>query len=164
MPGISVVLARSWVVGIAFVLGACTAHPTASTAAATPDSVTASTPPAGSEQSAGIEQSWTLVALEGRPVTVSSERMRPTLVFDAKAGRVSGLAAVNRFSGTYRIEGQSLKFGPLLSTKMAGAPEANELETRYLRALERTTGWRVQHGELELQADDQSLARFATGR
>ena len=107
-----------------------------------------------------VEQSWSLVGLEGTAVNVSTERARPTLIFHAKEKRVSGMAAVNRFSGTYTLEGEKLKFGPLMSTKMGGPPELNELETRFLRALERTNAFRIERGELELLAGSQSLARF----
>jgi heat shock protein HslJ len=106
-------------------------------------------------------QTWSLAALDGAKVTVPDERSRPTLAFDAAGQRVSGHAGVNRFGGTYAPEGAKLKFGPLLATKMAGPPELNDLETRYLRALERTEGWRIDGGELELLAGERVLARFA---
>jgi heat shock protein HslJ len=103
---------------------------------------------------------WALATLGGDEVTVPAEQARPTVTFDSDAKRVSGLAAVNRFNGTYSTHGGALTFGPLMATKMAGAPELNDLETRFLRALERTTGWRVVDGELELLADLQAIARF----
>jgi heat shock protein HslJ len=112
-------------------------------------------------QPAAVERAWSIIALEGVSVEVPAERARPTLIFDAKQKRVSGMAGVNRFSGTYTMEGESLKFGPLLATKMAGPPELNELEIRYLRALERTAMWRLDGDELELRTGPRVVARFA---
>lgn len=122
-----------------------------------------SAPAAAAEAALSLAgKAWSLATLEGAAVEVPDERARPTLAFDAEGRRVSGLAAVNRFSGTCTQENAKLKFGPLLVTKMAGAPELNELETRFLRALEATTGWRTQGDQLELLAGDQVVARFSS--
>jgi heat shock protein HslJ len=51
-----------------------------------------------------------------------------------------------------------------MATKMAGPPELNGLETRFLRALEQVTAWRIDRGELELMADDKPVARFSANR
>jgi heat shock protein HslJ len=108
-----------------------------------------------------IQREWVLVGLEGKPVEVAEERGRPTLRFDPKEARVSGMSGVNRYGGRYTIEGAALTFGPLLATKMAGPPEQNALETRFLWALEATTSWRVaKSGELELLAGTRVVARF----
>ena len=105
-------------------------------------------------------RTWTLATLDGAPVSVPTERARPTLSFDADSKSASGMAAVNRFSGPYVKDAGSLKLGPLIATKMAGPPELNELETRFLRALEQTTAWRMEGGELELLSGEQVVARF----
>lgn len=109
-----------------------------------------------------IQREWVLVALEGQAVEVAEERGRPTLRFDPKEPRVSGMGGVNRYGGRYTIEGAALTFGPLMATKMAGPPEQNALETRYLWVLEATTSWRLaKSGELELLAGTRVVARFA---
>ena len=50
--------------------------------------------------------------------------------------RVSGNASCNQFNGTVKINGTSISFGPLVTTRMActSAP-ANAQETAYLKAL-----------------------------
>lgn len=105
-----------------------------------------------------------MITVDGAPVTVPEGRARPTLIFDGETGRVSGLAGVNRFGGPYAADGGSLKFGPLVATKMAGPPALNDLETRYLAALERTSGWRIDQDELVLLAGEQVVARFTAMR
>ena len=108
-----------------------------------------------------VRWEWVLAALEGLPVNVAEERRRPTLRFDPKEPRVSGLGGVNRYGGRYTIEGPALTFGPLMATKMAGPPEQNALETRFLWVLEATTSWRLaKGGELELLAGTRVVARF----
>lgn len=62
-----------------------------------------------------------------------------TLEFDA-AGRVSGSSGCNRFSASYALEGDALRFGPIASTKMACLDEAlMQQEMAYLAALEAVT-------------------------
>lgn len=57
---------------------------------------------------------WTFVSIGGAPVSGD----RPTaLQFDGN--RLSGSAGCNRFSGTYSVDGGTLKVGPLMATEMA---------------------------------------------
>lgn len=57
---------------------------------------------------------WTFVSIGGTPVATD----RPTrLQFDGN--RLSGSAGCNRFSGTYVVDGGTLKAGPLMATEMA---------------------------------------------
>lgn len=105
-------------------------------------------------------KTWSLISLDGQTVEVAVARTRPTLGFDPLNKHVSGLAGVNRFRGTYTLDGPTLKFGPLLATKMAGPPELNALEARYLRALEAITGWQQAGADLELLAGGEVRARL----
>ncbi|KTE02651.1 TetR family transcriptional regulator [Sphingopyxis sp. H038] len=57
---------------------------------------------------------WSFVSIGGVPVAAD----RPTsLQFDGN--RMSGSAGCNRFSGTYSVDGGTLKAGPLMATEMA---------------------------------------------
>lgn len=57
---------------------------------------------------------WIFVSIGGTPVAGD----RPTaLQFDGN--RLSGSAGCNRFSGTYSVDGGTLKAGPLMATEMA---------------------------------------------
>jgi len=58
--------------------------------------------------------SWTFVSIGG--VTVAADRAT-ALQFDGN--RLSGSAGCNRFSGTYSVDGETLKAGPLMATEMA---------------------------------------------
>lgn len=125
-----------------------------------PDAVAAAAPTAGFPTG----QTWMLVTLGGADISVAEDRARPTLLLEAKESRASGMAGVNRFGGTYTLLADALRFGPLMATKMAGAPEENELERRYLDALAETTRWRLANDTLELLAGERVLARLVRKR
>jgi heat shock protein HslJ len=50
-------------------------------------------------------------------------------------GRVTGCATVNRLTGSYAVDGDTLTCGPLAGTLMAGPPEAMDQEQRLHQAL-----------------------------
>jgi heat shock protein HslJ len=74
---------------------------------------------------------WLLEDLGGKGVL---DRAQATLEFTTP-GRVSGRGSCNRISGPVSIEGSKIRFGPLVSTRMACAPATNEQEANYLKAL-----------------------------
>lgn len=94
---------------------------------------------------------WRPVSIAARPVSVAPSARAPWLELDAGAKRVTGLAGCNRFSGTYTAGAGTLRFGPLIATKMA-CPELGT-ETALLRALEATRRYAMRGGALELMDD-----------
>jgi heat shock protein HslJ len=78
---------------------------------------------------------WKVDAIEGQPVPAGV----PTPTFEMReAGRVGGLAGVNRWStsvDTAALGTGELKLGAVITTLMAGAPEAMQTEQRFLAAL-----------------------------
>jgi heat shock protein HslJ len=77
--------------------------------------------------------SWRLEDLAG---VAALPNIEATLEFP-EAGKVAGRASCNRFFGTVEISGESVKFGPLASTKMACIDDAtNAQEVKYLQALQ----------------------------
>jgi imidazolonepropionase-like amidohydrolase/heat shock protein HslJ len=101
---------------------------------------------------------WRLVSLGGENVKADTGG-RPIELRFTDDGKVQGSAGCNRVSGAYTLAGESLRFGPLATTKMA-CP-AMELERRFLEALQSTARWRIASGALELSdASGRPLARF----
>lgn len=93
---------------------------------------------------------WTLDSIEGGDVgeKLPPGARRPSITIDAE-GRVTGFGGVNRLSGsldTAAAPRGEFKLGPLISTKMAGPPEAMELENRFMRLLDEA-------GTFELSGD-----------
>lgn len=63
---------------------------------------------------------WVLKSLSGRDVSAADfARELPYMDFNPKEKRMSGYDGCNRTGGDYTIEGNTLKFGGLFSTKMA---------------------------------------------
>ncbi|MGH7516091.1 MAG: YbaY family lipoprotein [Gemmatimonadales bacterium] len=75
---------------------------------------------------------WRLEDLGGAGVL---DRAEATLEFP-EVGRVAGSGSCNRFFGTVEISGESIKFGPLGSTRMACPEAVGMQERKYLKALE----------------------------
>ena len=103
------------------------------------------------------QREWDLkgLAVEGRPIVVDVDT-RITIRF-APNGQVAGLAAVNRFSGTYSLSTEGrLSWGRFAATRMMGPPELMEKEQAYLRALGKTNVAILARHILVLQSDDAS--------
>ncbi len=109
------------------------------------------------------ESNWTLTHLGDQPLKASSSDREITLHFDKTNQRVTGSAGCNRLTGGYSLKGNALSFTPLATTRMS-CPDDN-LETRYLAALDKVTTYRIAGARLELlAADGAMLARFEIKR
>ncbi len=95
--------------------------------------------------------SWTLVAIDDNPVTEVGKT--PTLEI-LEDGSVAGVGGVNRFRTEVEFVDGRLSFGPAAATKMAGPPEAMELESTYLARLGAVTTYEIDGTTLRLWADD----------
>ena len=79
------------------------------------------------------DSKWVLKDLAGSEAIAGG---KATLAF-GEDGKVSGNGSCNRFFGTVKIEGETIHFGPLGSTRMACAAAAvMDQETKYLNALQ----------------------------
>ena len=71
-------------------------------------------------------------------------------------GRAVGRAGCNNYSTKYKRAGDSISFGPTISTKMACAPELMDLEQSYLGTLDAATHVEQRpDGTLVLSTDDE---------
>jgi heat shock protein HslJ len=98
--------------------------------------IQAATPPSpassGGTEGRGLAGTeWSLEELAGKPATANS---RATLNF-ANNTSVAGNGSCNRFTGSVDIEGASIKFGPLATTRMMCDPDTSRQESEYLKAL-----------------------------
>lgn len=104
--------------------------------------------------------SWVLQRLGDVDVLATAQ---PTLSF-ADGGRVSGNSSCNQFSGTARIDGNSLTVGPLAVTRMACAERIMQQEQQYLEALGRTNRFEITGARLLLFAPGASEPLQFAGR
>lgn len=105
------------------------------------------------------DREWELVSVgehdsprgaQDRPVTIRLESV------DSRAG---GFAGCNQFSAQYVLSGDNLSFEPAISTKMF-CPDAMDIETSFLGALERVDGYEATDSTLTLLAASEPVARF----
>jgi heat shock protein HslJ len=93
---------------------------------------------------------WVLTDLAGMPALPGG---KATLAFP-EASRVTGNGSCNRFTGTVVITGDSLKMGPLASTRMACVDDdVSKQEDTYLKALGAATRYVYQDPYLVIYAE-----------
>jgi len=137
-------IARSFniiVVGIVLLLGACAQ--TGPVAAAKSETESAQTPLAGTY--------WHSVEIDGNPLTVIAGARQPHIVLSTENSSVKGFAGCNALSGKFTQSADGVRFGPLITTRMSCQGTGNELEARFLGALEATTASRIVGNILELR-------------
>lgn len=117
-------------------------------------------PPAPAPPAAALEGTeWRLAEIGGQPSsTVLDSARYPRFTLLAKGHRLQGSAGCNRMSGSYELNGRSLKLGPLATTRMA-CP-ALETETAFLKALGATTRYEISGTRLTLFGGDTAVARL----
>ena len=131
-------------------------------ASAAPDTSAPAAPaaPAPAVPAAALEGTeWRLADIGGQPAPAGADSTRhPGFTLIAEGRKVQGSAGCNRMTGTYQLDGQKLKFGPLATTRMA-CP-AMQTETAFLKALEATTRYEVSGSSLTLYGADTAVARL----
>jgi heat shock protein HslJ len=111
----------------------CSANPTTAAAQASPTTLE--------------NVQWTLLQLYGEAVKAPS-RGAPTMSLASKDKRMSGFAGCNRMIGGYELDGETVKFTGMATTRMACIDVTPE--ESLLRALAATTRWKVTGNTLEL--------------
>jgi heat shock protein HslJ len=105
-----------------------------SSSGASPSS-SASPASAGSPAPVGLAgTSWTLADLDGTTPAGAA----PTLEF-REDGTAGGMSGCNSYNGSYTVDGNTITFGPLISTKMACEQPLMTMESAYLAALQGAT-------------------------
>ena len=104
-----------------------------------------SSPPAAAKGGTITGVEWQLDTLNGAQAPAGPRPVNA--VFEAK--NVSGFSGVNSYSGPYTANADgSIRIGPLASTMMAGGPEAMQLESGYLKALQSAATYLAADGRL----------------
>jgi heat shock protein HslJ len=79
-----------------------------------------------------VQGAWRIEQARSAPVI---DKRQARLDFGAN-GRLSGHTSCNVFSTTYTLQGEQLRIGPVVSTRMACGDLQSEQEDRILNALE----------------------------
>lgn len=137
-------LARRLAIGLALVLGACSANERVVEGGVV-------------HELAGTR--WALVQLFGAAASLGADAREPFVALQSMDARIVGYAGCNRIAGRYELSGEQLRFSQIASTRMA-CPEM-AVEDALLKALEATVRWRISGDELELRGSDgAAVARF----
>ena len=118
--------------------------------------------PAAAFRSAAAGE-WVLVELFGEPAPAGAGGRPATLIFEADSSHAGGFAGCNRYGGSYTVTGDSLRFSPLIMTKMA-CSEGMTLEQRLAEALDSTRRYELGAGRLTLHGGSGKVARFERRR
>lgn len=99
---------------------------------------------------------WRLSTAQGQDMS----GFQITATFDA--GTVSGFSGVNSYAGPCTLgDDGSLTLGNLISTLMAGTPEQDAAESKYMDLLRSSAGWKYEDSQLVLlDADGAEQLRF----
>jgi copper homeostasis protein (lipoprotein) len=91
---------------------------------------------------------WVLVRIGGESFVPQEGRPEPYIVLQSSTKQIAGHGGCNRLSGGYRIEGSTLEFGELTTTRMS----CPDLDTEYafLNALDNVARWRLMDNQLVL--------------
>jgi hypothetical protein len=110
---------------------------------------------------AALVGSWTLVALDGKPVEPVGEQVTLDIAED---GAVSGVSGVNRFMTRLETaalaEGRRFAVAPAAGTRMAGTPDAMALEQTFLARLSAASDFAIDGDVLRLWAGDNEALTF----
>lgn len=106
--------------------------------------------PAIAQDGAGPSGRWLAEDIGGGGVV---DRIQ-TVLDIAADGRVSGSGGCNRIVGQARIEGSTIAFSQMASTRMACPPAVMDQEARFLAALGQASRWRIDELRRKLFLED----------
>ncbi len=106
---------------------------------------------------------WTLVSIGASSTADGLASSGITLHLDSASSKANGFGGCNNYSGHYTQHADSLKFGAMVSTKMACAePTASSIEMIYLATLADVIGYRVDRTGLALYGTNGIVARYVS--
>lgn len=156
------ILMRSAIrIAVALLALACSKAPENRASEAEPSPQSASATPATTQSAAPaiVERDWALVTLGGSAAPLGSGGKPATIRLDSASARAAGFAGCNRYSAQYTMVGDSLHFGPAISTKMACA-EGDSLERAYLSIIPDVTSYQATDSTMTLAGASGPLAGF----
>ena len=101
---------------------------------------------AGAPGAADLVGGWVLAEIGAAPAAAG---VKTTLTL-TDAAEATGQGGCNSFRGSYTLDGETFRFGPVASTRRACPPPQMEQETRFFAALKATRGFRIEDARLLL--------------
>lgn len=108
-----------------------------------------------------LQDIWILTDLQGQQITANNTgREVPRLEISLTDARVTGTTGCNRLSGSVHADTHLIRFGPLVTTKMACADPINAVESKFLNLLLQPVAYRIGEGKLTLLQQGKPVATF----
>jgi heat shock protein HslJ len=115
---------------------------------------------AGGNMPAPIEgAAWRLTHIPGAQSAALAQLNRP-VTMRLESGRLSGFAGCNNFTGSYSLDGNQLKIGPVASTQMACPEPGSSIESTFHKALSGTLSIAVDGDHLNATTASGDTLRF----
>jgi len=100
---------------------------------------------------------WKLMQIDGRPVEVQTDQREPHIILDLREMSFKGYGGCNQLFGSFEIDGDTLRFGPIAGTKRY-CTETMDLESAFLQALGTVTRFEISSGTLTLYGSEKIVA------
>ena len=110
-------------------------------------------------QLAGVE--WKVTSFNNGRHAVVGVLGESSVTMSFEDGKVAGSAGCNRFHGTYSTEGNTLKLGPLATTRRACEEPLMTQEREFLAALASAISWSIDGNVLDMHRADGERAIWA---
>jgi heat shock protein HslJ len=108
-----------------------------------------------------LQDNWVLTALGANPVKASGPQNElPRLELSLTDGRVTGTTGCNRLSGPVRADTRRIRFGPIVTTRMACVGDGGQLESAFVKGLDAPLTYQVGDNKLIFFRDDESVMTF----
>ncbi|WP_448139182.1 META domain-containing protein [Sphingobacterium siyangense] len=106
-----------------------------------------------------LSGTWELDYISGPRIAFDGlyPNRKPTMIFDAGSGKVNGNSSCNNYNTTFKTNGNTINFGPIMSTKMAC--EGNG-EATFFSTLEKVNTYSVSENTLTFIMGDIAIMRF----
>ncbi|WIO75203.1 YbaY family lipoprotein [Porticoccaceae bacterium LTM1] len=102
---------------------------------------------------------WKLSAIGNETYTHSSSQREPHLLLKIDNNIATGHGGCNTFSGSYKTDGETLSFSPLMATRKA-CVEGMDTEAKYLKLLQSVSVYRIEGDTLTLFEGDEPVLKF----
>jgi heat shock protein HslJ len=102
---------------------------------------------------------WKLVELYGDTVVIAEDQREMHIIFKLNEEKVTGSGGCNNFSGSYKLNGDSVKIGPLLMTRKF-CDSLMDQEVKFMKALEEAADYKVYNEFLKMMVNERVIAKF----
>ena len=106
-----------------------------------------------------INTYWKLVEIDGKPIKVPSKVRELHFILRADGKTVKGFGGCNQFGGSYKVEEDKIKFGPIAGT-LKFCSEIMDIETSFIKVFSEANNYKIFGEKLELYKDTEIIAKF----